>query len=345
MPRSGDEYALPAGTAAVSGTTANSTHANARFDDLAEEQNLVRPISKGGTGASSAGAARAALGLEIGVNVQAYDADLLSWAGVARASGFDTFAATPSSANLRALLTDEVGTGAAYFVGGALGTPASGVLTNCTGLTTAGIEAATLVVASEGIASNDNDTTIPTSAAVKAYADSVAPVSPVKAWGNLAANIGGSGTYSRTGNTITVSMTGHGMTTGQGAQLDFTTGTATDAYYIVTVVDANTFTVTDPVSGSTSGSVQRLTLLRGGLGVSVAARIATGIYEITLSPAMPDANYAVIVSGNQTGDDSAGDLNDWYTARIISSSSFRIRAYDQGSVAANPNAFYFAVLR
>lgn len=62
------------------------------------------------------------------------DTDLTSWAGVTRASGFDTFAATPSSANLRSLLTDEVGTGAAYFVGGALGTPSSGTLTNATGL-------------------------------------------------------------------------------------------------------------------------------------------------------------------------------------------------------------------
>jgi hypothetical protein len=42
-------------------------------------------------------------------------AALTSWAGVTRASGFDTFAATPSSANLRSLLTDETGTGAAVF--------------------------------------------------------------------------------------------------------------------------------------------------------------------------------------------------------------------------------------
>lgn len=65
---------------------------------------------------------------------QPLDSDLTSWAGVTRAAGFDTFAATPSSANLRALLTDETGTGAAYFQGGALGTPASGTATNLTGL-------------------------------------------------------------------------------------------------------------------------------------------------------------------------------------------------------------------
>lgn len=49
------------------------------------------------------------------------------------ATGIATFLGTASSANLRAALTDEVGTGAAYFVGGALGTPASGTATNLSG--------------------------------------------------------------------------------------------------------------------------------------------------------------------------------------------------------------------
>lgn len=49
-------------------------------------------------------------------------------------TGVATWLATPSSANLRAALTDEVGTGTAYFVGGALGTPASGTATNLTGM-------------------------------------------------------------------------------------------------------------------------------------------------------------------------------------------------------------------
>lgn len=51
-----------------------------------------------------------------------------------------TFLATPSSANLAAAVTDETGSGALVFatsptlVTPALGTPSSGVLTNCTGL-------------------------------------------------------------------------------------------------------------------------------------------------------------------------------------------------------------------
>lgn len=48
-------------------------------------------------------------------NFQPLDSDLTSWAGVTRASGFDTFVATPSSANLASLVTDETGSGALVF--------------------------------------------------------------------------------------------------------------------------------------------------------------------------------------------------------------------------------------
>lgn len=48
------------------------------------------------------------------------------------------FAATTSS-QLRAVLSDETGTGSAYFQGGDIGTPSAGVLTNCSGLPLAGL--------------------------------------------------------------------------------------------------------------------------------------------------------------------------------------------------------------
>jgi len=49
-------------------------------------------------------------------------------------TGIATFLATPSSTNLVAAMTDESGSGALYFTGGALGTPSSATLTNATGL-------------------------------------------------------------------------------------------------------------------------------------------------------------------------------------------------------------------
>lgn len=62
-------------------------------------------------------AMRALLDLEVGTDFlspaaiaasyQPLDADLTSWAGVTRAAGLDTFATTPSTANLMSLLTDD----------------------------------------------------------------------------------------------------------------------------------------------------------------------------------------------------------------------------------------------
>ena len=52
---------------------------------------------------------------------------------IALGTGVSTFLTTPSSANLRGALTDETGTGLAYFQGGDLGTPSAGVATNLTG--------------------------------------------------------------------------------------------------------------------------------------------------------------------------------------------------------------------
>lgn len=59
--------------------------------------------------------AQLATDLSLAATYQPLDSDLTSWASVARASGYDTFAAVPSSTNLRSLLTDETGTGAAVF--------------------------------------------------------------------------------------------------------------------------------------------------------------------------------------------------------------------------------------
>jgi hypothetical protein len=63
------------------------------------------------------------------------------------------------------------------------------------------------------------------------------------------------GTYNIPGSTTcTVTITAHGLTTGDRVWLDFTTGTGPDNVYAVTVTGDNTFTVTT-TSLTTSGNV------------------------------------------------------------------------------------------
>ena len=65
------------------------------------------------------------------------------------------------------------------------------------------------------------------------------------------------GTYARSGNTVTVTDTAHGLTAGMSTTINFTSGSGTDATYVVqTVPTANTYTVTDAASGTTSGNCE-----------------------------------------------------------------------------------------
>jgi hypothetical protein len=68
-------------------------------------------------------------------------------------------------------------------------------------------------------------------------------------------NVSKSGTYDIPGSTTcTVTIANHGLTTGDRVYLDFTTGTAQDDAYTVTVTSPSAFTVTT-ASLTTSGNV------------------------------------------------------------------------------------------
>ena len=166
---------------------------------------------------------------------------------------------------------------------------------------------------------------------------------PIKAWGNIN-TLASSGTYTRTLTTVTVTLTAHGMTTGQYALLDFTTGTATDGYYLVTVIDANTFTVTDAASGSTSGNVTRNAWVRAGSNIASLTR-GTGTLVITFTTPMADANYAcTVTAGNLNSLPSAGANVGWIYAYATGSVSIGVSDNNTDS-GVNSEAINFVVYR
>ena len=64
-----------------------------------------------------------------------------------------------------------------------------------------------------------------------------------------------SGTYSRTGTTVTITRNAHGLSNGDVVYADFISGGATDNYYTIANVATNTFELTDSASGSITGNV------------------------------------------------------------------------------------------
>lgn len=142
-----------------------------------------------------------------------------------------------------------------------------------------------------------------------------------------------SGTYSRSGTTVTVSITSHNVTTGQFVQLDFTSGTATDGWYQATVTDANTFTVTDTASGATSGNVTRRIRMRSGLNISNINRTSAGTYVVTFTTPMADDGYNVHVDVAQTVGSNGTPEYATYGNKLTTSVTIFTGARDAGTNA------------
>ena len=142
-----------------------------------------------------------------------------------------------------------------------------------------------------------------------------APIYGIRAWANFnsTTNTNVAGTYSRTGTTVTITVTGHGLIAGNLIFIDYAFGTGTlpfdGLYEVLAVTDANIFTVTSSVSALATGT---LTLLRktirasGNIScISAASANPTippssldsaqdGYYVANFSVAMPSANYSIL---------------------------------------------------
>jgi len=86
-------------------------------------------------------------------------------------------------------------------------------------------------------------------------------------------------TYGRSGTTVTITQTAHGLTTDDVIGIDFaagTGGTATNGNYAVTVLTSSTFTVTDINSGSITAGASLVYSTRWLLTYDVSA---TDVYN------------------------------------------------------------------
>jgi hypothetical protein len=194
-------------------------------------------------------------------------------------TGVATFLATPSSANLAAAVTDETGSGALVFatsptlVTPALGTPASGVMTNVTGLPNAGLVNSAITI-------NGSSVSLGGSTTVTATASNA-----------LTIGTGLSGTSYNGSSAVTVAIDST-VATLTGAQ------TLTNKTLVAPALGTpSSGTLTNatglPIDGGTTGT---LPVARGGTGVTTST--GSGNNVLSNSPTLVTPALGTPSSGN-----------------------------------------------
>lgn len=169
------------------------------------------------------------------------------------------------------------------------------------------------------------------------------------------------GTYARSANKITVTITNHGLSSGEEIFLEFTSGGATSNSYVVTVTGTNTFTCIDTVSGTiASTSTCRWDIRDLNITTEVTVVDATTIKyfspgpEVATTTAYKSATYTrssttvTLDTGTShnliTGDlvyidfTSGGVTEDGvYSVTYISNDTFSVTTVGSGTTSGNAN--------
>ena len=153
------------------------------------------------------------------------------------------------------------------------------------------------------------------------------------------------GSYTISGTTVTVSITSHGLSTGNFAQLDFASGDGVDGRYAVTVINANSYTITNPVSGSTGGNVTQDAMIRASGNVSSITDNITGDYTINFTNAMPDANYSIIGGGQVNSSFGGALITSIANLGTVSTTSCRIACVNSANAGNDPPIVTIGVFR
>jgi hypothetical protein len=177
-----------------------------------------------------------------------------------------------------------------------------------------------------------------------------APVYGARAWGCIngigATQITGTAERISGSSTVTLIKASHGFSTGDRAYFNFTATNILDGVYSITYVDNNTFTITTVVTTSaTSANVTwwDVPVLSSNSNISSVKGALTGDptgeYFVNFKIPMPNANYAVNLTGDQ---DDGRELMTNSVSSANNANGFRTRFRTTGNNTTNL-LFYFSV--
>ena len=91
----------------------------------------------------------------------------------------------------------------------------------------------------------------------------------------------GTGTYSQSGTTITITENSHGLSNAALAFIDFTSGGASDGFYTISLINSNQYSVTSPSSGTNSGNMARKRIIDLSRVINTSASNAANWTQLT----------------------------------------------------------------